>query len=180
MATTYDRLYVVLREIDNYQENNNLFEIVPFINALIEKRISELTIQREDPNSGEITAHPLSVNTIEKYISLLNSFRFINQVENQISISNRGSTSLDQERYPLAIAEATYEYLESLGLPRSKLYQIIDSTETKELPTSDVIYDSLDDNVNKAVLNVELFRRLMYMLACSESLNREVIVYYAR
>lgn len=180
MSTTYGRLNVILREIEQNVSGNNIIDIDPFVESIVERQIPELTLNRMDPETGERTPHSLSEHTLRKYIYLLEDFDFVDLNGDHLTITDRGVLALDEDRYPRSIAVATYSLLSDYGVTREVLFDAMDSVEPPNLPGSEEIYRNLNEDVNKEVLDIELFRRLLYLLACAGSIQREVSVYYAR
>jgi hypothetical protein len=175
MSTTYERLQVLLDEIQKNEKKAAKENPASLAESIVKKKLPALTITR---NAEGVTSQPLSTKSITNLFGLLEKLQFVEMDTNSIKLTGRGQRALDDDTYANAVSVSTFELLSSFGVGKSTLYSAIDSIKPPNFPDAENIYGKLPKSVNKDALDIDLFRRLLFLLACAGSIGREVRVFY--
>ena len=117
MSTTYNRLQVLLHEIQRNESDTNRKDPTVLAQAIVDQKIPELTINRKDNETGNTNPHSISIGSVKKYFNLLVMLGLVQLQFDSISLTNRGQRALESSRYSNVMIVVTYELLSSFSLP---------------------------------------------------------------
>jgi hypothetical protein len=99
--------------------------------------------------------------------------------DGSIQVTPKGSVSLSSEDgFERQIRSSVKSLFEKKQIPFSIINQTISGISLPDVPNPDTIFEALPgDNPH---IDRETFRKLMYLLACSDGIDRSIKVLYAR
>ena len=177
MATTYDRLHVLLREVQRNASRATPQNRHSFVRSIVNRKLPQFTIQRN--RNGKLVEDSISDKAVERLLELLAELRLARLPEaDGIEITTRGEEALEGENFANSVSVATFQLLSNDGVNRQTLLDNIDGIQPPNFADADTIHARLDPDV-KEQLDLERFRGLLYLLACAGSIQREIKVFYA-
>ncbi len=105
MATTYDRIRILLHEVLKNDKLENKKDLHAFIIAIGMKQLPEFILNRNTDKG--IVPQPISEKVIGRLIDLLGDLKLVDvAVPDQVSMTNRGLSALEPDAFPNAVSVA--------------------------------------------------------------------------
>ncbi|RSM42656.1 hypothetical protein DMA12_20755 [Amycolatopsis balhimycina DSM 5908] len=173
MANNYTRISYTLRQIVERTRWSSRAEVVEEIR---QAKPVEMKI-RGDGSSDD---HYMSARALDDLLSLMVDLRLVT-VDNRgrVSASIEGRRAADDPSiYDLLIKSSIRSLLEQDGCPIGKVLDTVRGIRLPAVPDAKTIHDRLKANNKSMTLNLDRFRRLLYMYACAGGIDRLVRVHY--
>ncbi len=121
----------------------------------------------------------LSAKALRRLLHFLQQIKLIDIQDGEITLTAAGREALKTEAYDRIVSHLVLEYLSGRGIPLDTIHAMIESIELPEVPEPSVIFEKLTAK-QQSRINQERFRTLLYLLACTKRLGRNLKVIYGR
>jgi hypothetical protein len=121
----------------------------------------------------------LSREAISRLLRLLANLSLIEVGDSEIVLTARGRHALQGQNYNPTVTTAVLDYLSEYEIKLSSIYDAIEAVRRPDVPESEKIFDKLDSG-RKDDLGFERFRMLLYLLYCTEKIDRRIKVIYGK
>ncbi|MGA8733220.1 MAG: hypothetical protein WB558_04785 [Terriglobales bacterium] len=120
----------------------------------------------------------LSAKALRRLLYFLQQIKLI-EIQDEITLTAAGREALKTEAYDRIVSRLVLEYLWERGISLDTIHAMIESIELPEVPEPSVIFEKLTAK-QQSRISQERFRRLLYLLACTKRLGRNLKVIYGR
>jgi hypothetical protein len=172
MARTYDRIRVLLREIQRNQSPGNRQNLSVFASQLSRRRVEEFLLDRRKDSY-------LSDRALKRLLKLIAKMNLVEISDDALKLTRSGLQALQGNNYDRMLSTAALEYLSGYRITLQTIYTSIEAITLPDVPEAKRIFDGLE-STDKDRLGFDRFRMILHLLHCSNRLMRQVKVMYGR
>ncbi len=171
MATTFIRIRTLLSQARRQPSWESINELATDVRR---RRLVAFRLRGD----GSSIDHYMSIRSISRMINLMRDLELIRSLPGGlIQVTPKGANSLSSEdAFARQIRSSVKSLLQKKQLPLSTITQTILGITLPDVPNPETIYEALP--VANPPIDRETFRKLLYLLACSDGIERSIKVLY--
>ena len=175
MSSTYSRIFSIL----NYANSQTEWDQFTLASSIRQRGLTDLSFKefKLKLNGANIDAY-MQEKSIIGLIDLMIDLDLLRNNANIISMTSNGLKCINSEdNFKMQIRSSVMSLLQSKNIPLSLIIESINKILLPNVPNIETIYENLSSQA-KGFINLNLLRRLLFLLACAEGVNRVWTVYY--
>lgn len=175
MSTTYSRLFSIL----NFASSQPEWDQYNLATSIRQKGLTDKTFTnfKLKLNGVNIDAF-MKEKSIISIIDLMVDLDLFKNNGSNITFTPNGQKCINSEsNYIMQIRSSVMSLMQSKKAPLSSIIGFINEIMLPDVPNTESIYRKLSDDA-KELISLSLFRRLLFLLACAEGVDRVWTVYY--
>ena len=175
MAATYDRIQAILQQASR---RDTWISIGDLASNIRQRRLKAFRIRGD----GTSIDHFIQQTSIESLLRLCVDLDLIEQnKDNSIKIPEKSLSAIEtEEAFSMQIRSSVKSYLQNHLAPLENILSVIAKIKLPDVPDAKTIYESLEKQNPKPNLNEDDLRKVLFLLAQADGLERKVKVHYAK
>jgi len=169
MATTFDRIHTSMKQAANESSWTNMDELADTIR---QKKLAHFRMKK----GGTSIDDYMSQKSIKAILELSRDFGLLREAGGRVSVTDETrSTAGSSEGFSRHLFSLLKTYLDKKNMPLDQLAVYIRKIKLPNVPNPQTIYENIED----PAMSLDLFRKILFLLANVEGIQREVRVFYS-
>jgi hypothetical protein len=176
MATTFQRIRHLLTVCNSNEKDSNplTFSTIP-TSKTITKDSNFIITKRTEKG---LTQSPISKKAIQRILTLMKQLELINiSMDGVISLTFKGRNALPETAFSNSITVAAYDFLAKNGIQKASF---MNQLESHSYPKAEDLFNALKVDITGEAFNLDIFKRVLFLIACGGDISRGVRVYYEK